>query len=133
MANTATALTPIPMAMSTGRQGFSQVTPVVCTFDTTGSDLTVFTPTLSTNYGAIIAMLYESANAHNLILKSGTTTYVTLERTTYDGMGAPLGTGGFLIVGGRGEALKIQCGSAVVASMLVYCVEFPSLNFGGSK
>ena len=129
MANTATTLTAIPMAMSSGRMGFSKVTPVVCTFDTTGADLTVFTPTLSTNYAAIIGMIYEEASAHTLILKSGTTTYVTLERTSYDGVGLPLGTGGFFIIGAIGEALKIQCGTAAVSSMLLYCVEFPSLNF----
>lgn len=129
MANTATALTPIPMAMSTGQQGFSQVTPVVCTFDTLASDLTIFTPAIATNHAAIVAMLYQEADAHTLTLTAGTTQLVTLQRDTYGGVGLSLGTGGFIIVGGAGEALKIQCGTAVIATMLVYCVEFPSLNF----
>ncbi len=133
MANVATALTPIPMAMSTGRQGFSQVTPVVCTFDTTGADLTIFTPTIATHYGAIIALLYQESSAHSLTIKSGTTTYVTLERNTYEGAALPLGTGGFLIVGGQGEALKLNCGTAAISTLLAYCCEFPSLNFGGSN
>lgn len=131
MANVATTLSAIPMAMSSGKQGFSQVTPVVCTFDTLNTDLTIFTPALATNYAAIIAMLYEEASAHTLTLTSGSTQYVTLERTTFDGIGLPLGTEGFIIVGGLGQALKIQCGTAVISSMLVYCCEFPSLNFAG--
>ena len=129
MANAATARTAIPMAMSTGRQGFSQVTPVVCTFDTLDSDLTVYTPALNTNYAAIIGMLYEESSAHTLTIKAGSTTLVTLERTTYDGSGFPLGTGGFFVVGGLGEALKLSCGTAAISSMLLYCCEFPSLNF----
>lgn len=129
MANVATSLTAIPMAMSTGRQGFSQVTPVVCTFDTTGSDLTIFTPALTTNYGAIIGLVYQEASAHTLTIKSGATTYVTFERTTFDGMYEPVGQGGFLIIGGKGEALKLNCGTAAISTLLAYCCEFPSLNF----
>lgn len=129
MANVATALSPVPMAMSTGRMGFSQITPVVCTFDTTGSDLTIFTPALTTNYGAIIGMVYEEASAHTLTIKSGSTTLVTFERTTFDGMYLPVGQNGFLALGNKGEALKLNCGTAAVSSMLVYCCEFPSLNF----
>ena len=129
MANVATTLTAIPMAMSTGRQGFSKVTPVVCTFDTTGEDLTVFTPALATNYAAIIGMVYQESSAHSLTITSGTTVYVTLESTTFSGVGLPIGTGGFFVIGGKGEALKIQCGTNAISSMLIYCVEFPSLNF----
>lgn len=131
MANTATTLTAIPMAMASGQQGFSQVTPVVCTFDTVDSDLTVFTPALTTHYAAIVGMLYEEASAHTLTIKSDTTTLVTLERSAYEGVGLPLGTSGFIVVGALGKALKIRCGTAAVSSMLLYCVEFPSLNFHG--
>lgn len=129
MANVATAQTAIQMAMSSGQQGFSQVTPIVCTFDTLATDLTIFTPSIATNYGAIIGMLYQDASAHTITFTSGTTAYVTLERTTYDGIGLPLGTGGFLFVGARGAAIKIQCGTALISTMLIHCVEFPSLNF----
>jgi hypothetical protein len=129
MANVATTLTAIPMAMSTGLQGFSKITPVVCTFDTTGADLTIFTPELSTNYAAIVGLVYEEASAHSLTVKSGSTTYVTLERTTFDGAALSVGTSGFIIIGGRGEALKLNCGTAPISSLLAYCCEFPSLNF----
>ena len=131
MANVATALTAIPMAMSSGKQGFSQITPVLATFDTIDSDLTVFTPSLTTNYPAIISMTYQEASAHTLTLKSGTTTYVALERNAGDGAGLPVGTGGFLMIGQKGEALKVRCGTAAVSTMLLYCCEFPSLNFAG--
>lgn len=133
MANTATARTPIPMAMSSGQQGFSQVTPVVCTFDTIDADLTIFTPAKTTNHAAIIGLVYQEADAHTLTIKCGSTTMVALQRTTFDGAGLPLGTGGFLVVGGEGEALILRCGTAAVGTLLAYCVEFPSLNFAGSR
>lgn len=129
MANVATALDPIPMAMSTGQQGFSQVTPVICTFDTTASALTIFTPTLTTNYPALIGLVYQDASAHTLTITSGSTAYVTLERTTYDGAALPLGTSGFIVIGQPGEALKLTCGTAAISTLLAYCCEFPSLNF----
>lgn len=129
MANVATALSSIPVKFSHGLQQFGKVTPVICTFDTLASDLTIFTPSISGYYGAILGMLYESQNAHTLTLKSGSTTYCILERTTFDGLGQPLGPGGVLMVGGAGEALKIAVGSALINTMLVYCAEFPSLCF----
>lgn len=131
MANVATTLTAIPMAMSSGKQGFSQITPVIVTMDTTGADLTVFTPSLTTNYPAIISLTYQESSAHTLKFTSGTTVYVTLERSAGDGAGLPVGTGGFVLIGQKGEALKIQCGTNAISSMLLYCCEFPSLCFAG--
>lgn len=129
MANVATARTAIPMAMSTGKQGFSRVTPVVCTFDTTSSDLTIYTPSIATNYAAIIGLVYQEALAHSLAITAGSTVLVTLERPANDSIVQTVGTGGFLVIGGVGEALKLRCETAAISSLLVYVVEFPSLNF----
>ena len=129
MANVATALPTVPMAMSSGRQGFSQVTPVVVTMDTVASDLTVYTPSISTNYAAIIGISYNNALAHTLTIKSNTTTLVTYSLTTFQGLSEPFGTGGFIAIGKKGEALKINAGTNPILSALLYVVEFPSLNF----
>jgi hypothetical protein len=74
-------------------------------------------------------MTYEESAAHTLTLKSGTTTYVALERTEFEGFAKAIGTSGFVIVGQPGEALKIRCGTAVVSTMLLYCCEFPGIQF----
>jgi hypothetical protein len=128
MANVATALPAIPVALNSNYGGYSKVTPVVCTFDTTASDLTIYTPT-ATNYAAIVGIVYEDASAHSLVFTSGSTVLVTLERTTFEGLSLPIGMSGPLIVGKFGEALKIQCVTAAVSSMLVYVAEFSQLTF----
>lgn len=123
MANTATARSAVPVALKEG-YGYAKVTPVVCTFDTTGSDLTVFTPTVSTNYAAIVGLVYQEASAHSLTITAGSTVLVTLEVPASGGLVKSSLCDGPLIVGGQGEALKIQCGTAAVSTMLVYCAEF---------
>ena len=78
MANTATARSAVPVALKEGF-GYAKVTPVVCTFDTLATDLTIFTPTVSTNYAAIVGLVYQEASAHSLTITAGSTVLVTLE------------------------------------------------------
>ncbi len=129
MANVATARTAVPVALKEGF-GYAKVTPVICSFDTTGSDLTVFTPTVSTNYAAIVGMVYQEASAHSLTITAGSTALVTLEVPASGGLVKSSLCDGPLIVGGQGEALKIQCGTAAVSSMLLYCAEFKNQVLG---
>jgi hypothetical protein len=130
MANTATALTKIPVQVSADFKGYQSITPVACTFDTLALDLTIYTPAAA-NYAAIVGLVYQEADAHNLVITSGSTVLVTLQRAANDSAGLPVGAGGCLIVGGLGQALKLQCTTAVIASLLVYVAEFPKINFLG--
>ena len=124
MANVATARTAVPIALKAD-YGFSKITPVVCTFDTIGSDLTVYTPSTG-NYAAIVGLVYQESSAHTLTFTAGSTVLVTLEAPA-SGSVVKSDLGRLLVVGGASEALKIQCGTAAVSSMLVYCAEFKSL------
>jgi len=128
MANVATARTPVGMAMSSGLQGFSQVTPVVCTFDTLSSALTIYTPAAG-NHAAIIGLVYQEASAHSLTITAGSTALVTLERPASAQIIHPVGTTGFIAIGAKGEALALTCTTAVISTLLAYVVEFPSINF----
>lgn len=131
MANAATPRTPVPVQLSGLFKGYQSVTPIVCTFDTLASDLTIYTPAAS-NYAAIVGLVYQEADAHNLVITSGSTALVTLQRAANDGIGFAVGSGGLLFVGGLGEALKLQCTTAVIATLLVYVAEFPKINFLGN-
>lgn len=125
MANVATARTAVPVALKADI-GFSRITPVVCTFDTIDTDLTVYTPA-STSIAAIVGLTYQEASAHSLIITAGSTVLVTLEVPASGGLvNIPVGQGPF-VIGGVGEALKIKCGTAAAGSVLLYCAEFTSL------
>jgi len=121
MANTATALTAVPMGWGhTGTGGL--VVPIVVTFDTVGVDLTVYdTPT--NVYCAIVGMQYGEASAHNLIIKSGSQTLVTLEMPVSTVVDDRIGDG-FKCITRLGEDLIMQVTTAVISSMLVYVTEF---------
>lgn len=130
MANVATALSPIPVTWSGRNGGYGEITPVVCTFDTLSTALTIYTPATG-NYAAITGLVYQEADAHSLTITSGSTDLVTLERAANDSAGMPVGSGGFIVVGEQGEALKLTCTTATVATLLAYVVEFPRINLLG--
>lgn len=125
MANAATARSAIPIAC-TRDIGYSRVTPVVCTFDTIDSDLTIYTPNAA-RYAAIVGIVYQESAAHSLSFIAGSTTLVTLE-VPANGPAYRVALGeGPIIVGGLGEALRLRCGTAAVSTVIVYCAEFQEL------
>jgi hypothetical protein len=122
MSNAATALTALPVKL----YGSTKVTPIVCTFDTISTDLTVYTPG-SGKFAAIVGWQYAEATAHNLTVTSGTTALATFEIPASSGRDDKIGQG-VVICTNPGEALKIQV-SAAVSYMVVYIVETDRLYF----
>lgn len=124
MANTATAQT----ALSIGVAGANQVIPYVISLDTTGADLTIRTPATGNMVG-IVGLAYREASAHNLTIKTGSTTLLVAEFAATDaGTFIPIGSGGLLAVTAKSEALVIQT-SVIITSMLMYVVESAKFNF----
>ena len=120
MANVATAKTPIRVQLKNGAPS-SMLVPVLVTFDTLGEDLTVFTP-VAGRYGAVLGMKYSEASAHGLIWKSGTDVYLTEENPVSTRVNERIGRP--IFVGAAGEVIRLQCTTAVISSMLLYCAEF---------
>lgn len=127
MANTATLLGTIPGGyVNTG--GGAAIKAIAVAFDTAGADLAVYTPAAGKRW-AIVGVFYEEAQAHTLIVKSGATTLVSLEKTTFSGLKHAIGEG-FLAVGlTPGEVLNMQCVGNCVTSMIVYVQELNRLAF----
>ncbi len=117
MANTATAKSPLPISI----WGATFVTPVECTFDTTGTDLVVYTPTPG-NMTAIVGILYSEATAHNISLTSGSDLECTLELSANGGMSQGIGRS-LVYVTQPGQALKIQTSAAISGPMIIYIIE----------
>jgi len=123
MANTATAQTALPVTVG----GHGPVIPVVVTMDTTGSDLTVYTPD-SDKVLALVGITFAEGSANSLTIKSGSTTLVTLELTTFQGLSHKVG-GGAILFTAKGEALKFNVGTAAVSTMIVYVVQAERFDF----
>lgn len=126
MANVASAQSPIPVKY--GNSGFAMIIPVIVTMDTTGADLTVYTPD-STRFWAIAGINYRETSAHSLIFKSGSTTLVTLEQAANSVLEHKIGDGIYMTGLAKGDALKINAGTAAVSSILFYIMEFEQLIF----
>ena len=124
MANTATSQSVVPIGYSHGGSGIG-ATPVTVVIDTTGADLTVFTPS-SDKYWAILGISYVETDAHNLTIKSGSTTLVTYEMAANSGLVHPMGNGILLTGVARGDALVIQS-SVAISSMVFYVQQFKEL------
>jgi len=125
-ANAATAQTPLLMQIG-GRA--VPVTPVVVTFDTTAQDLTIFTPA-SGKMACVVGLNFSEGTAANLTVKSGSTTLVTWELATNQGVLSPIGNHA-IFCGAVGEAIKFNV-SAVISTMLVYVAEADRFNFSGN-
>lgn len=127
MANVATAQSPLPIEYGHNGAGNSFIIPVIVTMDTTGADLTIYTPA-ATNFAAIVGIKYSEASAHSLIFKSGSTTLVTLEQAANTVVNHGVGQGIYLAGLAKGDALKINAGTAAVSSILFYVMEFNQLT-----
>lgn len=127
MANTATLVGTIPGGLRL--QGLGCATRLYhVVFDTIDSDLTVMTPATG-RYWAITGLVYKDGSAHTFTIKSGSSTILALEQTTFGGVQHPLGSGIFAAGGNAAEALVLRCGTAVITSMLLYVQEFEALDF----
>jgi hypothetical protein len=126
MANVATAIGTIPGGIRNLGLG-CQTVMYKCTFDTTGAALTVHTPGAARLW-AIVGLQYSEASAHKLTIISGTTSLTELEKAANSGVQAPLGEV-FCCAGVAGEALKLQCDTAVVGMLIVYVQEIECLDF----
>lgn len=117
MANSATAKTPLPISV----WGVTSVTPVEVVLDTTGSDLTIFTPATG-NMAAIVGVNYGETTAHTLTFTSGSDAEVVFEFGANSGISQGIGRELFY-VGQPGNAIKIQTSVAITGAMLFYVIE----------
>jgi len=92
-------------------------------FDTLASNLTVHTASASTQRVALLGCVYSEADAHSLTWKSGTTTLVTLQRTTFQGDNQGLGLNGPTIITVAGENLVVENTTSLIPTMIVYVAE----------
>jgi hypothetical protein len=119
MANTATERGSIPILFP--GSDCSKVHCIVVAIDTAGADLTIFTPTDSKHYVGVVGIEYADTTAHNLTIKSGSTTISQVELAT-GGMLKEIHRG-LLFVANKGEALIFNSSGAITAIGL-YVVEF---------
>ena len=125
MANTATLLGAIPAGYTdVGDSAAVQVYNI--SIDTAASDLTIYTPDSDKRW-ACLGILYSESAAHNLTLKSGSTTLATLEFSS-GGLSQGLGEGAFLMGVDEGDGFVIQS-SAAISSMLIYVQQVNFLRF----
>lgn len=129
MVNVATAQTSLPIGFKHSGMG-SFVVPVICTFDTIDSDLTIYTPSDADAYAALVGLQYAEASAHSLTVKSGTTTLVTYEMPASSGRDCPIENGLILSALAKNEALKLRCGTAVISTLIAYVLEYKQIQFG---
>jgi len=88
------------------------------TIDTTGSDLTVFTPATG-NHVFVHGVIFSEGTAANLTFKSGSTTLITPEMAANQGVWSSIERDVFHLSTAKGEALVLNS-SAAISSMLVY-------------
>ena len=125
MSNAATAQTALNIRVG----GAGPVTPYVCTFDTTGSDLTIVTPATG-KMAAIVGAFMSETSASNITFKSGTTTLVIPELAANQGILLPIGNN-ILLATQPGEALKVQV-SVAVSYLLLFVVQGAYFDLTGS-
>lgn len=125
MANSATALTKVPIGLKNSGYG-GGTTPVLVVIDTTGADLTVFTPA-SGNRWALVGWVYGEATAHNLTVKSGSTSMLVCEFPANTVVREKIQNGIILSGLAAGDALVIQS-SAAISSMLMYLTEYKEIT-----
>lgn len=121
MANSSTLIQKIPCSFSPA--GFSQVYQYKVVFDTLTSNLTVHAASSATQRVALLGCIYSEADAHSLSWKSGTTTLVTLQKTTFSGANDALGLTGPTVVTVAGENLVAENLTSAIATMIVYVAE----------
>lgn len=122
--NTVTTLAnDLPISFDHGAR-FRSCEVLLCNFDTLASALTVFTPDSDKLWG-IAGILYSHTAAHNLTFTSGSTDIVTLPMNA-GGLAKGVGVGDGILVSGLaiGDALKLTIGTALVAQILLYVVQF---------
>lgn len=123
MGNTAAAQTAIQ-----GPEG--KIYPVIITLDTTGADLTVFTPDTG-KYAEMIGLMYVNALAHKLTCKSNTTTLWVTELANNSGIFNPLSNDIIAASLAKSDPLKLRVDTAALtATVLAYFRMVPSLRVG---
>jgi hypothetical protein len=124
------SLAGIPYAALTtsGARGSDRgtITTVSLTINLTNTDFTIFTPAADA-WAVVIGWVYQEADAHNLTIKSGSTTLTQMERAANSGAGFPCDIARPIFMSqNAGEALKIQSTTTVVP-MLFYVLERRSM------
>lgn len=124
MANAATLVDTITCIA----QNSNSVLEYAVSIDTINSDLTVYTPTTSSNRIFVVGMLQSESNPGNLILKSGATSAKTktLELAAYQGIYSNVSPG-WIYATKPGEALIIQS-SMIITNLTLYLREAISLS-----
>lgn len=123
MANTKTQLNRIPIIYPGSTDVF--VYPVVITFDTTGADLSIFSPD-DNKHCALVGLQYSAASAHTLTIKSGSTTLLTYQFPDNAGFSHPIGDP--ILMTNEGEDLVFNVGTAAVPSMLAYVASLEQIS-----
>jgi hypothetical protein len=124
MPNSATALTRCPIGLAKSGAGIF-VVPTLVIIDTTGADLTVFTPSSGKRW-ALVGWQYTEGSAHNLTVKSGSTELVTYEFAANQGRNDKIGEGIILSGLAENDALVIQS-SVAISKMLMYLTEYKEI------
>ena len=124
MANSATAKTALPIDI----WGASLVTPVEVVLDTTGSDLTIYTPATG-KMCAIVGINYAEADAHTLTFTSGTDPEFKFELGANSGISQGIGQE-MLYVTQPGSVLKVQTSVAITGPIIFYIIEASRFQLG---
>ncbi len=127
MPNLATAQAAIPVGYKHSGLG-AYIIPILCTFDTADSDLTIYTPQEDC-YLALVGLQYSEADAHSLTIKSGSTTLITYQMPANSGKDFGIGNGLLCSSLAKGEALKLRCTTATIATILAHVMEYKQLQF----
>ena len=113
MANTATAQTALRVNYGMMKAN-TNVIPVFFNYDTTGADLTLFTPD-SDKMVLLAGLQYAKNSAHTLTFKTASTTIVTYDLA---GGGFTQNIGdGIMLASAVGEAFKINSNAAIGAGV----------------
>ena len=123
MANAATQKTALPISI----WGATAVIPIETTWDTTATDLTIYTPSVTGSTGnmvAIVGWLYGETTAHTWTFTDGSDAQATIELGANSGASQGIGAT-LLFVTAPGNALKAQTSVAITGSVLFYLIEGP--------
>lgn len=124
MANSSTLLGSAGSNMSYFQAGVVAYTVVL---DTINADLVIDTPA-SDERSAIVGLIYSEPLAHDLTIKSGSTTLCVIENALNAATNVhPLGAGILGASINRGDTIVLRTTVAITAQILVYVARFKQL------
>lgn len=124
MANTITFIQPVQIALRNSGVGAKMVRMGVV-MDTISSDFDIYTPATG-SHAAIMGIVYGETTASNITVKSGATTLCVMERSTNSFLVIP--TDRPILIGGKGETLKLNVSVAITGAIYLTIAEFKMLT-----